>query len=165
MVVIRFSSRSSAASTDAGREQRRAAVEHLLRGHRGLVNGLAVLVRARFLLQPRHRLLQRLQIGQDQLGLDDLDVGPGVDLAVDVHDVVVGEDPHHLTDRVALADVGQELVAKPGALRRALDDAGDVDERHRRRHDLLRREHLRELVEPRIRQRTTPSFGSIVANG
>ena len=77
----------------------------------------------------------------------------GIDLAVDVRHVVVGEHPHHLADRVALADVGQELVAQTRALRRALDDAGDVDERHRRMHDLFRVKHLGELVQPRIRQR------------
>jgi hypothetical protein len=37
----------------------------------------------------------------------------GRDLAVDVHDVAVGEHPDHLADRVALADVGEELVAEP----------------------------------------------------
>ena len=77
----------------------------------------------------------------------------GIDLAVDVHHVVVGEHPHHLADRVALADVGQELVAQPGALGGALDDPGDVDERHRRGHDLLRVEQLGQLVQPRIGQR------------
>ncbi len=135
-MVSRFSSRSSDVST-AGREQRRAAVENLLGRHRGLVRGPALLVGARFLLQPRHRPFERLHVGEDQLGLDHLDVGLRIDAAVDVRDVVVGEHPHHLANRVAFADVGQELVAKPGALGRALDDARDVDERHRRRHDLF----------------------------
>ncbi len=76
-----------------------------------------------------------------------------IDPAVDVHDVVVGEHPHHLTDGVALADVGQELVAQPRPFGRSFDDAGDVDERHRRRHELLRTEDLGELAQPRIRQR------------
>ena len=57
------------------------------------------------------------------------------DLAVDVHDVRVVEGADHLADRVGLADVGQELVAQALALAGALDDAGDVDERHRRRDD------------------------------
>jgi hypothetical protein len=120
------------------------------------VDGFAVLVGARFLLQPRHGLLERLHVGEDQLGLDHLDVGCRVDLAVDVYDVVVGKHPDHLADGVALADVGQELVAKPGSLGCALDDAGDVDERHRRRQDLLRAEDLRELVQPWVGQRHDP---------
>jgi hypothetical protein len=92
-------------------------------------------------------------VGQDQLGLDHLDVRARIHPAVDVHHVVVGEDPDHLTYGVALADVGQELVAQPGPLRRPLDDAGDVDEAHRGGHQLLRTEDLGELRQPRIGQR------------
>ncbi len=71
----------------------------------------------------------------------------------DVDDVVVGERAHHLADRVRLADVGEELVAQALALARALDDAGDVDERDRRRDDPLAVEDLREDVEARVGQR------------
>ena len=67
----------------------------------------------------------------------------GDDPALDVHDVVVGEGAQHLADRVGLADVREELVAQAGALARALDDAGDVDERHRRRQDPLGAEDAR----------------------
>ena len=101
----------------------------------------------------RHCALQRLQVSQDQLGLDDLDIGAGIDLTGHVGDVVVGEHPDHLADGVAFADVGQELVAEPGTLGRALDEAGDVDERHRRRDDALGCEKLRQLVQSRIGQR------------
>ena len=80
------------------------------------MNRLTVLVVARLFLQSRDSALKGLHVGEDQFGLDDLDIGPGVDLAVDVHDVVVIEDSDHLTDRVALADVGQEFVAQAGAL-------------------------------------------------
>ena len=58
----------------------------------------------------------------------------GVDPAVDVHHVGVVEHAHDLADRVRLADVGEELVAQPRALGRALDDARDVHERHRGGH-------------------------------
>ena len=53
---------------------------------------------------------------------------------------------------VGVADVGQERVAPALALGRAADQAGDVDERHRRRDDLLRVEDLGELVQPRVGQ-------------
>ena len=56
-----------------------------------------------------------------------------VDLAGDVDDVVVLEAAHHVGDRVDLADVGEELVAEALALRRAGDEAGDVDELDRGR--------------------------------
>ncbi len=61
-----------------------------------------------------------------------------VDAAGHVHDVVVLEAAHHVRDRIDLADVRQELVAEPLALRGAGDEAGDVDELHRGRQDLLR---------------------------
>ena len=61
---------------------------------------------------------------------------PGADLAVDVGDVGVGEDPDDLADRVGLADVGEELVAPPLPLGRALDHARDVDELDLGREDL-----------------------------
>ena len=76
----------------------------------------------------------------------------GFDRAVDVHDILVGEAAHHLRDRVGLADVGEELVAEPLAVARPLDDAGDVDERHRGGQDALAAEHLGELREARVRQ-------------
>ena len=117
------------------------------------MNGLAVLVVAGLLLQPRDRLLQGLHIGEDQLGLDDFDIRAGVDLAVDVDDIVIGEDPDHLTDGVALADVSQELVAQPGALGCALDDPGDVDEGHRSRQDPFGSEHLGQSRQSGVGQR------------
>ena len=98
--------------------------------------------------------------------LDRLDVGAGFDLAVDVGDVLVAEDPRHLADRVRLADVGEELVAQALALGGAPDDAGDVDELDGRRE--------RSCAEPKTSASfgsrasgtpTTPTLGSIVANG
>ena len=78
----------------------------------------------------------------------------GVDAAVDVHDVRVVEHPDDLADRVGLADVRQELVAQPRALGRALDDAGDVDEGHRRRARSSPSENIfASFVEARVRQR------------
>ena len=68
-------------------------------------------------------------------------------------------------DRVGLADVREELVAEPLPLARALHDAGDVDERHRRGHDPLAVEELGERVSRASGRFTTPTFGSIVANG
>ena len=62
---------------------------------------------SRFLGQPGHGLVQRLQVGQDQLGRDRVDVARGRHVAVHMTHIRVGEDPHHLADRVGLADVGQ----------------------------------------------------------
>ena len=108
------------------------------------------LVAAGLLLQPRDRLLDGLQVGQDQLGLDRAEVGLRVHLAVDVGDVLVAEDARDLADRRGLADVGEELVAQSLALRGAADDAGDVHELHGRGQDLGRAEELGQRLEPLV---------------
>ncbi len=53
-------------------------------------------------------------------------------------------------DGVAFADVGEELVAEPLALRGAAHQAGDVDEGQAGRDDLLRAGDRGERFEPRI---------------
>jgi hypothetical protein len=109
-----------------------------------------VLAELGFLGQPRHRLLQRLQVGEDQLGRDGLDVALGRDIAVDVTDVRVGEDPHHLADRIGFPDMGEELVAQAFALRRAADQPGDIDEADGGRDNLDRFIQPREGGQPWI---------------
>ena len=78
--------------------------------------------------------------------------------------VAVGADD--VQQRVGLADVGQELVAEPLALVRARDEARDVVELDRVRHDARGADGLA----PRRRAArrapgTTATFGSIVVNG
>ena len=65
-------------------------------------------------------------------------------------DVVVLETTQHVGDGIALADIAEELVAQPLALRCAAHEAGDIDELQLRRHDLGRFTNSRDLVEPRI---------------
>ena len=105
------------------------------------------------LLQRVDALLQAVQVGEHQLGLDRLDVGDRIDAALDMGHVVVLEAAHHMGDGVDLADVGEELVAEALALRGAAHQARDVDERQPRRHDLLGLGELRQRVEPRIGHR------------
>ena len=85
---------------------------------------------ARDLLQP---LLDGLQVGQHQLGGDDLDVAHRVNVSGDVDDVRVLEAAHDVDERIHLADVAEELVAEALAVGRALDQAGDVHELKGRR--------------------------------
>ena len=76
---------------------------------------------------PAGPVLDHFQVGQDQLVVDDVDVGQGVhglgfgDVLHHVDDVVVVKAAHHVDDGVALPDVPQELVAQARALGRALD--------------------------------------------
>ena len=63
----------------------------------------------------------------------------------------VFETPHHMRDRVDLADGGEELVAEAFALRGAADEARNVDEGQSRRDDLRGACDGRQFVEPGIR--------------
>ena len=78
------------------------------------------------------------EVGEDQFGVDDLDVAHRVDRPADVVDVGVLETPHDLHDGVHLADVGQELVAQPLAAARPAHESGDVHELDGRRDESLR---------------------------
>ena len=78
-------------------------------------------------------LLDALEVGQHQLGLDGLGVGERIDPALDVGDVGILEAAQHVGDGVALADVGEELVAEALALAGAAHQAGDIDEGDPRR--------------------------------
>jgi hypothetical protein len=89
---------------------------------------------ARRALRPVKPLLHRGQVRQRQLELDYLAVAHRVHRAHHVRDIGILEAAHHVHDGVRLADVREELVAKPFALRRALHEPGDVNELHHRRH-------------------------------
>ena len=67
---------------------------------------------ARSALEPVERLLDPLDVLEAELGLDDLHVADGVDVALDVDDLGVVERAHDLEDAVDGADVGEEGVAE-----------------------------------------------------
>lgn len=115
--------------------------------------------------EARDGLLDGLEVGEDQLGVDRLDVVLGRDLAVDVDDVLVLEGADDLADRVRLANVREELVAQALALRSTPDDAGDVDEVDRRGSSRWEPKISASLFRRASGTPTTPTFGSIVANG
>ena len=97
-----------------------------------------------------HGLLGHREVGERQLGVDDVDVRNRVDASGHVHDVVVVEAAHHVRDRVGLADVREKLVAETLALRGAGHQAGDVDELDGRRQDLLGVRDIGQQREARI---------------
>ena len=142
-----------------------ALVEH------DAARGLAVLERREQLLEPvtaRDRgflvrlrgafgalehLLHGVEVRQHQLRVDDLDVVQRVHLARHVRDVVVFEATHEMRDCVRLADVREELVAEALALRRALDEARDVDELHDGGHHFFRLHDRGDRIELRVGHR------------
>ena len=108
---------------------------------------------ADFFLQAVAPFLQRSEIGQNQLGVDDFDVAHRIDRAADVVNVAALEAAHDLHDRVYFADVAEELVAEAFARARAFHEPRDIDELNRGRDDFLRMRKLREHFEPRVGHR------------
>ena len=104
-------------------------------------------------------LLQRLHVGQHQLGLDNLEIGQRIDAAGDVGDVVILEAAQDVGDGIDFADGGEELVAEAFALARPFHEASDIDEVHPRRDDLLRARDLRQHVEARLGHRHVADVG------
>ncbi len=107
----------------------------------------------RLLLEVVGPLLEAFEIREHQLRLDGLDVGDRIDAAFDMGDVVVLEAAHDVRDGIDLTNGREELVAEPFALRRALHQPRDVDERQPRRDDLGGAGKLRQRLKPRIGHR------------
>jgi hypothetical protein len=83
-----------------------------------------------------------------------------------VGDVVIDEAAGDEGHGVAVADVGQELVAQAFALGRAAHQAGDVDEVDPRRDDLLGADDNGARASRRgSGTATSPVLGSMVQNG
>ncbi len=110
-------------------------------------------------------LLQALQVGEHQFGLDDVEVGDRVNPPLDVGDVVVDEAARNEGDGVAIPDVGQELVSQALALSRAPDQTRDVDEVDAGGNDLPGPGDLRQGVETRLRHRHVADIGFDGAEG
>ena len=71
-----------------------------------------------------------MQVGENQFGIDSINIAGGVDLAVHMNDVFVGEGPNHLANGVGFPNIGEEGVTAALAVGSTLDDAGDVDKGH-----------------------------------
>ncbi len=149
--ACRFCDRLRGAVGHRDRAGRPAGGERLVHRLQPTVLGDRLLVaRLRLLGDPAEAALDLLVVGQDQLGLDRLDVGERVDAAVGVRDVGVLVAADDVADRVGLADRGEELVAEPLAFGGALDQPGDVVEVDRRRHQLRAADRLPDLLQPLV---------------
>ena len=74
-----------------------------------------------------HGFFNRAQVGQTQFGLDDFDVGDGINRAGYVHDVGVFKAAHDIDDGIGFANVCKKLVAQTLAFARASHQTGDID--------------------------------------
>ena len=102
---------------------------------------------------------ERGHVGEDEFGVDDLDVADGIDGAEFVDDVVVFEAADDLDDGVGFADVGEELVAEAGAFGCAFDESGDVDEFDGGGDEFLGSGDFGEDGEARVRDHDDPDVG------
>lgn len=118
--------------------------------HEHELEGFLVAAGAGLLAVAVEGLFDGLKVGEGEFGVDDVDVVKRIDLAGDVNDVVVGEATDDVGDGVALADVGEELVAEAFALAGAGDEAGDVDEFDGGRDDAFGMNDFGERLQARI---------------
>jgi hypothetical protein len=86
----------------------------------GLVGETGAAEVAAGLLEAVEVLFDPLDVLEAELGLDDVHVAEGVDVALDVDDLGVVEGADDLEDAVDGADVGEEGVTEAGAGGRAL---------------------------------------------
>ena len=105
---------------------------------------------------PAGPVLDHFQVGEDQLIVDDVDVGQGIDglclgdVLHHVDDVVVVKAADHVDDGVAFPDVAQELVAQAGALGGTLHQAGDIHKFHNGRGLFAGLPDFGQLVQPGV---------------
>ncbi|MPM31652.1 hypothetical protein SDC9_78208 [bioreactor metagenome] len=104
-------------------------------------------------------LFEQFKVGEHQFGQDHFEIVHRIEIAVDVDDIGVLEEPHHVGDGIDAANVAEKLVAEALPLTRALDQSGDIDEFERRRHDPTRFFELRQHLEPGVRHRHDPGIG------
>ena len=107
-------------------------------------------------------LLDRLEVGQGQLQLQDAQVLQRVGRP---RHVVVDEGAQDEDDGVDLADVGEEAVAEAFALAGAFDQAADVDDLDGGVHDVAAGRHLGQPVESLVRHLGDADVGVLGGEG
>ena len=106
-----------------------------------------------------------LEILYLELEVDDFLVSYGVYRTVHMHHVRIVEASEHVQYRVALPDVGEELVAEPLSVAGALDESRDVDYVDRGGNGPLGPAYLREHLEPFVRHVGGAEVGLYRAEG
>ena len=75
----------------------------------------------------------------------------GIDTTFDVDNSFIFKATDHLNYSISLANVGEKLITEAFALGRAANQAGDIDEFHRRGHDHVGLDDLGQRLEPFVR--------------
>ena len=96
-------------------------------------------------------LFHRLHVGENQFEVNRLDIARRIDRAVHMDDIIILKAAHNMHDGVALADMGEELVAQALAVAGALDQARDIHKFHAGGRNLLGLVHPGQHVQTLIR--------------
>ncbi len=113
-------------------------------------------LRLRLLLHLVIALLQLLHVRQNEFRLNHLRIAHRINrrrlvpALLHVNNVIILEAPHHMQNRIALANVRKKLIPKSFALTRTLHKPRNVRKPNRRTYNLLRRNNLRQILQPRI---------------
>src|SRR5262249_32621432 len=102
------------------------------------------------LLQSLASLMQGSQVGEHELGIDDLDIANWINRRADMMKIRIFKTAYHLHDRFHFTNMMKELIPESFACARAFDESGDVHKLDRRRCDLLRAGNLGDVLEARI---------------
>ena len=149
LLIVRQLNRSRRLACTQHRQQLLYSAQlALLRRRRG--------VALRSLLGFGQPLLHGLQIGQQQLRVDDLHIVLRIHAARDVDHLRIGKAANDVQNRVRLPNMREELIAQALALARAFHDACDVHKLHRRRHNRVRLHHRYDAVHAVVRNRHNP---------
>ena len=88
-----------------------------------------------FLYQRRHAPFQRFDIGKHQFCFYRCRIAQRVNRTIDMGDFAVIKTAQHMGNGIHLANIGEELVAKPFAFRGTAHKAGNINEFQLRRND------------------------------
>src|SRR5437763_7416496 len=105
---------------------------------------------AHLLLYAVFAFLQRRQIGQHKLGVDNFDVFNRIDRSTDMMNVAILEAANHLHNRIDFANVTEELIAEAFARTRPFNESSDINELNRGRHNFWRMRDLSKSRQTRI---------------
>src|SRR5438045_5904405 len=77
----------------------------------GTFNDCCFFAGVQLLLYPVASLLQRSEVRQHEVGIDDLDIVNWINVRADVMNVEICKTTHHLHDRLDFANMMEELIA------------------------------------------------------
>ena len=86
-------------------------------------------------------------------GQDQFQIAGGINPALDMDDVGILEQPHHMRHGIHVADVSEKLVAESLAFARAFHEPGDVDKLHRRGNDFCGVFQFCKIIQPLVGNR------------